>query len=95
MFYRKESVYAIASRGHVLSASLGVMLLTAAALILTLSTQKSMPSLGHISVGSVVLMGLYTLAMRLIYVNEQRHHQAAAATASSLGNPPINQRSEK
>ncbi|KLR59166.1 MAG: sodium:calcium antiporter [Aquabacterium sp.] len=84
VFYRKESVYAIASRGHVLSASLGVMLLTAAALILTLSTQKSMPSLGHISVGSVVLMGLYTLAMRLIYVNEQRHHQAAAATASSL-----------
>lgn len=72
-FYRKESVYAIASRGHVLSASLGVMMLTTAALILTLSTQRSMPSLGHISVGSLVLIGMYTLAVRLIYVNEQRH----------------------
>lgn len=84
VFYRKESVYAIANRGHVLSASLGGILLTASAMILTLSAQKSMPSIGHISMGSVALIGLYALAMRLIYVNEQQHHQPSAVKASSL-----------
>lgn len=84
VFYRKESVYAIASRGHVLSAGLGAVVLTVAALILTLSAQKNMPSLGHISLGSVALIGLYALAMRLIHVNEQRHHQPATAMVTRL-----------
>lgn len=84
VFYRKASVYAIASRGHVLPASLGVILLTTSALILTLSAQKSIPNLGHISLGSVALIGMYSFAMRLIHLNEQRHPQPSTASASTL-----------
>lgn len=84
LYYRKGSIYAIASHGLVLSASLGVVLLTATAFILTLSSQKNLPSLGHISLGSVMLMGIYIFAMRLIYLNEERHHQPTIANTSTL-----------
>lgn len=83
VFYRKEPVYAIASRGHVLPASLGGILLTTTALILTLSAQGGMPWLGHISMGSVMLIGLYILAMRLIFLVEQRHHEPASDSVSA------------
>lgn len=86
-FYRKEPVYAAAGRGHVLPASFGVILLSAAALILVLSAQGMMPQIGHISLGSVVLIGLYATAMRVIYLVEERHHEASSkqpATTLSL-----------
>lgn len=51
VLYRQDSVYAIASRVHVSSASLGIMMLMTSALNLTLSTQCSMPNLGQISSG--------------------------------------------
>ncbi|MDD2544841.1 MAG: sodium:calcium antiporter [Burkholderiaceae bacterium] len=83
-FYRKEMVYAVAHRGHVLPAILGALLLTTTSLILVLSAQGSLPMLGHISIGSVVLIALYILAMRLLYVVEQRHHTPVSEPLSQL-----------
>lgn len=74
VFYRKDAVYAVASRGHILSAGFGIILLAAAALVLILTTQGILPSIGHISWGSPVILVLYVLAMRSIYLAEQRHH---------------------
>lgn len=82
VFYRKNALYSIASHGHLLSAGFGVILLAAAALVLLLTTQGLLPSVGHVSWGSLVILTLYTLAMRAMYLAEQRH------PASSAGAPP-------
>lgn len=83
-FYRKAPVYLVASRGHVLSATFGVILLLTTALILTFSAQGGMPSLGHISLGSVVLVGLYAVAMRFIFLLERKQAAPASEDASPL-----------
>jgi hypothetical protein len=56
-----DPVDAIASRGHILLAGFGVILLTAVAMILVLSAQGVMPQFGHVSLGSVVLVALYVV----------------------------------
>lgn len=84
IFYRQAPVYAIASRGHILPAGFGIILLTAVAMILVLSAQGVMPQLGHVSLGSVVLVVLYALAMRVIYKVEQRHHEPTKPKSTTL-----------
>lgn len=83
VFYRRESIYAMASREHVLPASFGILLLTTVALILTLSAQGSMPRVGHVSLGSVALIGLYFVAMRQIHLHERRRHPPASVPTQS------------
>jgi len=72
LLYRRGAVYALAGPGHVMSAGFGVILLAATALALLLTGQGHMPALGHVSVASLVLVGLYLVAMRAIYLTEQR-----------------------
>lgn len=79
VFYRKDAVYAVASHGHVLSAGFGVILLAAAALVLILTGQGMLPSIGSISWGSPVILTLYALAMRSMYLAEQRHRSSSDA----------------
>lgn len=83
--YRKDPVYAIASRGHILPAGFGVILLTVVAVILLLSAQDLMPQIGHVSMGSVVLVVLYALSMKVMYAVEQRHHEPAKPKTTPLG----------
>lgn len=71
--YRKESLYAVASSRHLLSAGFGVILLATSAIALLLSAQGRMPSLGHIGAGSLVTLMLYVWAMRTMYLAEQGH----------------------
>lgn len=79
VLYRKDAVYAVASSRHLLSAGFGVILLAAAAMLLLLSAQGNMPSLGHISAGSPIIVMLYFWAMRVMYMAEQRHHVSGEA----------------
>lgn len=79
VFYRHGAVYAVASGGHVLSAGFGAILLAMAALVMLASTQGFLPSVGHVSWGSLVLLALYALAMRTMYLAEQRDRPAAEA----------------
>jgi cation:H+ antiporter len=73
LFYRKGAVYALAGSGHVLSAGFSVILLAVVGLAFLLTAQKIMPSICHVSVASVAILALYLLAMRAIYLTEQRH----------------------
>ena len=79
VFYRRGTVYAAASGGHILSAGFGAILLAMAALVILASTQGFLPSVGHVSWGSLVLLALYALAMRTMYLAEQRNRPAAEA----------------
>lgn len=73
VLYRKDPVYAVASSRHLLSAGFGVILLGAAAMVLVLTSQGSMPGFAHIGAGSPMLAMLYVWAMRTMYLAEQRH----------------------
>lgn len=84
VFYRKEAVYAVASHGHLLAAGFGVILLAAAALVLLLTAQGILPSIGHISWGSLAILTLYALAMRAMYLAEQRRQDPGKAALSSM-----------
>lgn len=84
VLYRKSPLFTVVNRDHVLPASLSALLLMATAVILILSSQGAMPHLGHVSVGSFVLVALYAVAMMLLYRVEQRHRPAATATTSTM-----------
>lgn len=81
ILYRQGSLYQKAGPGHVVSAGFGVILLAGAGLAVLLGAQGMMPAMGHISVASVLLLGVYLVAMRTIYVLEQ-HHPARAEEAA-------------
>lgn len=84
VLHRKSPLFTLLNRDHVLPASLSALLLMATAVILILSSQDAMPHLGHVSSGSFFLVGLYALAMRLIYRVEQRHRLAAIAATAAI-----------
>ncbi len=73
ILYRRESLYKQVGPGHVVSAGFGVILLAGAGLAVLLGAQGMMPAIGHISIASVLLLGIYLAAMRTLYVTEQRH----------------------
>ncbi len=70
--YRKAPLYGMASQQHLLSAGFGVVMLAATAWLLLLDQQGLLPALGHVSLASPLLLALYLLALRAIYLNEKR-----------------------
>lgn len=76
VFYRQGALYTLAGNGHVLSAGFGVILLAGAGLAVLLTAQGAMPSIGHVSFASVLIVALYLAAMRAIYLTEQRNTSA-------------------
>lgn len=77
VFYRRGAVYSLAGSGHVLSAGFGVILLSVTGLAVLLTAQGAMPSIGHVSFASVLIVALYLAAMRTLYLSEQRTTGAA------------------
>jgi cation:H+ antiporter len=84
--FRKAPLYSMADHGHLISAGFGVILLATTALILLLAQQHMLPTLAHISLGSPLILGLYVLAMRAIYLSQRRRsdqiEEAGASTPS-------------
>lgn len=72
LLHRQGSIYSQASPGHVLSAAFGVVLLGMAGLAILMPAFFLVPAMGHVGAGSVVLLGLYLIAMRTIFRQEQR-----------------------
>lgn len=70
--YRKAPLYGVVSRQHLLSAGFGIVLLASTALLLLLDQQGRLPALGHVSLASPMLLALYLLALRAIYLGEKR-----------------------
>ncbi len=79
LLYRRGAVYALVGPGHVMSAGFGVILLASVALAVLLTGQGHMPAVGHVSLASLAILGMYLVAMRAIYLTEQRTTSAVAA----------------
>lgn len=82
--YRQGAIYAVAGKGHVVSAGFGVMLLAGVGLALLLTTQGMMPSIGHVSLASVMIFVMYLVAMRALYLTEQRNTSTAAPKRADM-----------
>ncbi|WP_374568157.1 sodium:calcium antiporter [Ideonella sp.] len=84
VFYRREAIYATAGIHHAMSAALGMMLLSTVGLAILLTQQGMLPSVGHLSVASVVVVAIYLLGMRGLYLTEQRRPAAVAEALPSM-----------
>lgn len=82
--YRQGAIYAVAGKGHVVSAGFGVMLLAGVGLALLLTTQGMMPSIGHVSLASVLIFVMYLVAMRALYLTEQRNASPVAPKRADM-----------
>lgn len=82
--YRKGALYALAGRGHIVSAGFGVILLAGVALALVLGAQGLMPTIGHVSLASPLIFVMYLVAMRALYLSEQRSTSAVSAERPGL-----------
>jgi cation:H+ antiporter len=57
-------------QGHILNAGFGILLLGLVSLSMMLG--KSLPSIGWIGITSVLFIGIYLIAMRMVFVYEKR-----------------------
>lgn len=76
--YRKQSVYTLASQGHVLSAGFGVVLIGFAGFNVMLSEHGKLPALGHVGMYTPIIIILYAVAMRTVFRYECEHISATA-----------------
>ncbi|MBK9161576.1 MAG: sodium:calcium antiporter [Nitrosomonadales bacterium] len=70
--YRKETLYSRAAQGHILSASLGTLLIAFAGFSLLLDHSGMSMALGHIGFYSPFILLVYLVAMRAVYSYERR-----------------------
>lgn len=70
--HREESIYTRASRGHILSAGFGIVLIGTVAFSLLLAAQGAPLVIGHLGAYSPLIVALYLLAMRTVYQYERR-----------------------
>jgi cation:H+ antiporter len=70
--YKRETLYSRAAQGHVLSASLGTLLIAFAGFSLLLDHAGLSPVLGHVGFYSPFIVLVYLVAMRAVYSYEHR-----------------------
>ncbi len=76
--YRKETLYSRAAQGHILSASLGTLLIAFAGFSLLLERGGMSLSIGHIGAYTPLIVAVYLVAMRAVYSYEHRTLSAYA-----------------
>ena len=70
-----------ASQGHILSAAFAVLMLMLVMLVLVEPMSVAVPAIGHVSVASPLLIGLYLVAGRSIFAFERRVLSESTARA--------------
>ena len=70
--YQRETLYSRAAQGHILSASLGALLIAFAGFSLLLDHAGMSPALGHIGLYTPFFVLIYFVAMRIVYRYEKR-----------------------
>jgi cation:H+ antiporter len=70
--YRRETLYSHAAQGHILSASLGVIMIGFAGFSILLDHAGLSPSWWHIGLYSPLIFIIYLVAMRAVYSHEQQ-----------------------
>jgi len=71
-FHRHEPVYRLAHQGHILSAGFGIIMIGFAGFNLLLGNTAMAPAVGHVGAYSPVLIVLYLIAVRAVFVYERR-----------------------
>lgn len=69
--YRRETLYSRAAQGHILSVSLGTMLIAFAGFSLLLDHAGMSPSWRHIGIYSPLMILVYLVSMRAVYSHER------------------------
>lgn len=70
--YKRETLYSRAGQGHILSASLGSILIAFAGFSLLLDQAGMSPKFGHVGFYSPFIVLVYLVAMRAVYSYEHR-----------------------
>ena len=70
--YQRESLYSRAAQGHILSASLGALMIAFAGFSLLLDQAGMSPKLGHIGLYTPFFVLVYFVAIRAVHRYEQR-----------------------
>ena len=70
--YKRETLYSRAGQGHILSASLGSILIGFAGFSLLLDQAGMSPVFGHVGLYSPLIVLVYLVAMRAVYSYEHR-----------------------
>lgn len=70
--YKRETLYSRAAQGHILSASLGTLLIAFAGFSILLDHAGMSPAFGHVGLYSPFILLVYLVAMRAVYSYEQR-----------------------
>ncbi len=70
--YKRETLYSRAAQGHILSASLGTILIAFAGFSLLLDHAGMSPVFGHVGLYSPFILLVYLVAMRAVYSYEHR-----------------------
>jgi cation:H+ antiporter len=70
--YKRETLYSRAAQGHILSASLGAILIAFAGFSLLLDQAGMSPAFGHVGIYSPFIVMVYLVAMRAVYSYERR-----------------------
>lgn len=70
--YRRETLYSRAAQGHMLSVSLGAILIAFTGFSLLLDRAGMSPSLWHVGLYSPFIVLIYLVAMRAVYSYERR-----------------------
>ena len=76
LLQREESVFSRASRGHILSAGFGTILLGFVGFNLLLGARAPQIVLGHMGAYSIVIVLVYAVAMRMVFRYERAEQQA-------------------
>jgi cation:H+ antiporter len=70
--YKRETLYSKAAQGHILSVSLGTILIAFAGFSVLLDQAGMSPALGHVGFYSPFIVLVYLVAMRAVYSYEHR-----------------------
>ncbi len=72
LMHRGESVYRIASQGHILAGAFGIMLIGFVGFNIVLSANGGSLAIGHVGIYSPLILVIYAVGMRTIYRYERR-----------------------
>lgn len=81
-YHRQESVYRRASQGHILSAAFGIVLIGFAGQSILLGSKFSMLAVGHVGIYVPVIVLMYLVAMRSVFIYERAHMQESIEQAA-------------
>ncbi len=82
--YRRNVIFSMGGRGHLLTAAFGILLIAMAGVSLLLAQAGHMPIFGHIGLYAPAFLLVYVLAMRTVYRYERAQVAEFEADSNSI-----------